>query len=112
MNEKEKYYFSRLTAMWEKGMNGECTKADISKELFIISEECEKLQAKEQTDFIATVIEACDRSRHKLDDYKNCLQEACAMNYYLLTDNKNKASEYANKVLDARAVEKLIKETF
>jgi hypothetical protein len=34
------------------------------------------------------------------------------MNYYLLTDNKNKASEYANKVLDARAVEKLIKETF
>lgn len=112
MNEKEKYYFSRLTKMWEKGMNGEWTKSDIIKELFLISEECEKLKAEEQTDFITTVIEACDSSRHKLDDYDTCLKETCAMNYYLLSGDKNKASEYASKVIDARAVEKLIKETF
>ena len=110
MTKEEKYYFSRLTAMWEKGMKGECSEADITKELFIVSEECEKLKVK--TDLIEKIIEACDRSRHKLDDYKNCLQEACAMNYYLLTGDKNKASEYAYKVLDAQSVDELLKSVF
>lgn len=116
MNKTEAKYLDRLIHIWKKGMNKECENKDVEKELFLISEELE--QNNEHSDFFRSIIKACDFSRQRIKEYEKygCFRDACAMNYHLLIGDRNKASEYANKVCDARdatkAVEELISKTF
>lgn len=116
MDKTEKKYLDRLIQIWKKGMNKECDSKDVGKELFLISEELD--QNNEHSDFLRNIVKACDYSRKRIKEYETygCFPEACAMNYHLLIGDRNKASEYANKVCDARdatkAVEELISKTF